>query len=655
MGAAAAALAVALLCLGPGCKRETEPAKTRGWVREQHRGKHLTWTPPGSVEALAPRYHAVVIGINAYRRNGTAGWEPLATARGDAESVATVLEQQYGFTVTRLLDKAATRNAIMAGLDELVALGANDAALVYFAGHGYYDKALDEGYWVPCDARKTDGTRLAKEDWLWNSTITKIIGASKARHVFVIADSCYSGSLFRGGTETPSETDLHWYKRAMAKPSRFLLTSGDIEPVLDSGHGHSVFAQEILNYLQYPEHSIFAASDLGTAVRRKVSTLTGQMVRIGPLAVAAHAGGEFVFVRKDAALPAGDAEPAQRPGGRTRAVEQPAPAPAVPAPAPEPEPATQPAPTRTRRQSLQDASLLGQQGAPHAAQRVLAELPAGTAEDGLVRAVSAYLDGERRAEADRTLRTLIARLEERKSKQPAENAYAGYARPRILACLGPQERGGGTENAALALLYRICLRAELERRPGLLVVEREAIEKILQELNIGASDLADPRAQAELGKLLPASVLVLGDLLPGKTGEQVFLRLVDTETTRVLASFAEEPRDEQQTAAVCEKLANAVALAVQKAKPLTAQILSEETGVLQAGVGHFHGATEGMTFALVQRAAPDPEQGGAVRERQIGRARLVTLGEETSELRVEGQSEAELKTDGSVWIRELVP
>ena len=51
------------------------------------------------------RYHALVIGINDYQhlRN-------LTTAVGDADAVATLLEDKYGFQVTKLIN--ATRRDI---------------------------------------------------------------------------------------------------------------------------------------------------------------------------------------------------------------------------------------------------------------------------------------------------------------------------------------------------------------------------------------------------------------------------------------------------------------------------------------------------------------------------------------------------------------
>ena len=261
------------------------------------------------------RYHAVVIGINDYDSTSAHEWESLKTARLDAEGIADVLQRDYGFSVRRLLDSEATRGAIISALDHLLDLTPNDAVIVYFAGHGFYDKALDEGYWIPSDARKRVNQRYAKEDWIWNVMIAKMLNASPARHILVIADSCFSGSLFRGEPMEGGKTDAHWYQRALAKPSRYLITSGDMEPVLDTGGQHSIFAKELLNFLEYTDQNVFSASDMGLAIRQKVSTLTGQMVRMGPLATSSDAGGELVFVRKGSEFfREGSNTPLQSPG-----------------------------------------------------------------------------------------------------------------------------------------------------------------------------------------------------------------------------------------------------------------------------------------------------------------------------------------------------
>ncbi len=618
---------------------QTETPAYRGWVR----GRDLAWTPMSAVTNTTMRYHAIVIGINNYQKPPPLGWDKLGTARQDAEAVADVLEKQYGFKVTRLFDEQATRATILAALDNLQNFTIDDAVLIYYAGHGFFEQTLNEGFWIPADAGRKSGSRSANQDWVWNSVITKIIGASPARHVLVISDSCYGGSLFRGGGPD-SVSDPTWYVRAVTTPSRYLITSGDLEPVLDSGGQHSIFCQSLLNILQYPPKPIFSASDVGVALREKVSTLTSQMPRMGPLSVASHAGGEFVFVTKDApALPGVTAGPEAGAGTRGGPGE----APAVAAPVPEARP-----PAPDDQQLLRDVALLAQQGATNACQSLLSLVTPETRDSTLGRAVTAYADQQRERERRNELQNLISRLEQRKKEGSVAGAKeTGAARPRILACIGPEPKGGGTDAEAEALVCRISLRSALEEKGGVIVVERDALATVLQEMDIGSSELADPRARTEIGKLLPASVLMMGDLVQSEKANTLFVRLVDTETTRVLGSFTERVATEADLSDACGRLASGIEDKMRKVRPLQARVLHREGDQLTAGIGSFHGIAPDAVLDLVERKAG---AGGSWDgpERKVGSARLASVGESESTLTATWEGEVSHNEFVSLWVRE---
>lgn len=592
-------------------------------------------------EALTvlPRYRALVIGINEYGAQGGAGWNPLRSARPDAEAVADLLEQQYGFEVQRLFDGEASRAAIVAGLDAVANGTQNDAVAVYYAGHGFYDDQKGEGYWIPSDARRRTGERPAAEDWVWNSTISTILGSSPARHVLVMADSCFAGSLYRGAQDDASGRDLAWYRRALATPSRFLIASGSLEPVMDGGGRHSVFADQVLNFMKHAEPGIFSASELGLAIRDSVSTLTGQLVTMGPLAMASHAGGEFVFLKDGgrtgseqfAALLESDPLPK---AGESIAVARDASPETVPA-----------------GPSVLDAVRLRQQGATNSARRVLEAVTEGLADDQLVRALAAYLDEGRQATKRDELRQLVQLL----SEQPDgdENAYADFARPRILACVGVQDLRSGNADG-LGELVQVLLEAELGASRRVYVVEREGLEHVLSELNVGVGDLSDARAQLEIGRLLPASVLLLGRMLPAERGGRLNVRAVDTETSRVLFSQTVSVADEQEAAQACQAMAGDIVAALVKLKPLMARVW-EENGRSLAGVGLFHGVGEETTFDVLRRVPRGSDLSGDHREEDIGEARIAELGELSSTMTLALREEEKDVPAGDLWVREVEP
>ena len=592
----------------------------------------------GERAAVLPTYRALVIGINQYKQAGSNGWQALNSARADAEAIAKTLAADYGFKVQTLLDGDATRSAILNALDDLVTTGADGADLIYFAGHGFFDDKLQEGYWIPADARKSIDGHQAKEDWLWNSTITRLISASSARHLLVMSDACYSGSLFRGDEPLSARNNQAWYERAIVKPSRYLITSGGLEPVLDSGGGHSIFAQQVINYLEHSDRNIFSANDLGSALRERVAALTGQMVQMGPLPVSGHAGGEFVFVRQK--------------GGVQQSVFSPQVA--VASADTETRGPDQATDAKARQEAIRDAVTLTRAGAPKAASSLISTVLQQNAQDQLARSVSDYIARSQRQEGRDELRKLIEQVEAKgkAGKLVAPGSKATGLRPRVLSCLGPVLPSGGSPSAeGTALLYRIALRSELEARAGLKVIEREALETLLQEQNVGVSDLADPRARLAIGKLLPASLLLLGDVLPSDQGEKVYLRLVDTETTQVLASFTATRKADEEQEKICAELGSRIAERVIALKPLLAPVTELEDAHLRAGLGSYQGVRAGLEFSLLFRTLRDKKVADDFTEQEIGTATVRAVSEFSCELDAVWHAGVQPRIQ-DLWIRE---
>jgi len=231
-------------------------------------------------------FTALVIGNNAYEK-----MRPLKTAVDDAESVAAVLTEQYGFKVTTLIN--ATRADIIGSLSHLRATTTyNDNLLIYYAGHGVVDALTEAGSWLPVDADPEDPT-----NWVSNADITNMLKAIPARHLLVIADSCYSGALVRSApVEIKTWEDrVALLQRLADKRSRTALASGGLEPVLDSGGGrHSVFAKALLEVLS-EDTAIIDAQSLFRPVRERVVVNANQTPQYSDVRLSGHEGGDFIF------------------------------------------------------------------------------------------------------------------------------------------------------------------------------------------------------------------------------------------------------------------------------------------------------------------------------------------------------------------------
>ena len=231
------------------------------------------------------RYHALVIGIGNYKH-----LPRLKTAVKDAKAVADVLRQDYGFAVKLLLDPA--RDDIVDTLDEYrAALGKGDNLLVYYAGHGWLDEESNRGYWLAADARPN-----RRSKWVSNATITDTLKTLQAKHVMVVADSCYSGTLIRGALVGLRGGD--YWRRMAKKRARVALTSGGLEPVMDSGGGdHSPFARAFIAALKKND-AVMDGTTLFNEVRRPVMVSANQTPEYSDVRNAGHDGGDFLFVRR---------------------------------------------------------------------------------------------------------------------------------------------------------------------------------------------------------------------------------------------------------------------------------------------------------------------------------------------------------------------
>ena len=228
----------------------------------------------------------IVIGNNSYE-----AFPKLKTAGNDATATADLLIREYGYHVQVVID--GTRADILEAFEKLRSnLSPQDNLLIYYAGHGYFDKKAGRGYWLPVDARPD-----TKANWISNADITDSLKAIDAGHVMVVADSCYSGTLTRGVNVTMRNPD--YFQKMAALRSRTVLTSGGIEPVADNDGGqHSVFAQAFMNALEQNSGTM-DGTELFTKIRRPVMLNSDQTPEYFDIRKAGHEGGDFLFIKKN--------------------------------------------------------------------------------------------------------------------------------------------------------------------------------------------------------------------------------------------------------------------------------------------------------------------------------------------------------------------
>ncbi|MBT3915734.1 MAG: caspase family protein, partial [Rhodospirillaceae bacterium] len=147
------------------------------------------------------------------------------------------------------------------------------------------------GFWLPSDAKPN-----RRSNWVSNDILTGTLKAIEAKHVMIVADSCYSGRLVRGAKV--SIGDPEYLKKISRKKARVVITSGGLEPVADNaGDGHSPFTSALLKSLR-ANNGVVDGNSLFNKIRRPVMVSADQTPQFSDIRKAGHDGGDFLFVRR---------------------------------------------------------------------------------------------------------------------------------------------------------------------------------------------------------------------------------------------------------------------------------------------------------------------------------------------------------------------
>jgi len=238
---------------------------------------------------VKPTNFLLCIGIDDYQY-----WPKLSNAVGDAQNVKNVLLERYEVdkeNVFELMNTDATKSNMINELIKIKQdLGEEDNLIIYYAGHGDYNSTTDEGAWVPVNATKDES--LA--EYLDNTTLLSYLNALNTKHTFLIADACFSGSLFVSNDEMSYKPNNDKVK------SRWGFTSGNIEYVADGLEGEgSPFAQFLIEALERNRRDHIAVTELISYVKFMVRNANAQTPIGRPLKLEGNEGGEFLLYARE--------------------------------------------------------------------------------------------------------------------------------------------------------------------------------------------------------------------------------------------------------------------------------------------------------------------------------------------------------------------
>jgi len=255
------------------------------------------------------------------------------------------------------------------------------------------------------------------------------------------------------------------------------------------------------------------------------------------------------------------------------------------------------------------------------------EIVAGLLRDA-VRAQRDANDIERQKLIGEQVDTLKNRYKEQRDAAGKEPVDEWTSRPLTLAVLDFNVDGGMIDRAGTDRVILNQFTATLTETSRVTLVEREIIEKLLTELNLSSSELADADTRLRLGRLLSARVIAVGSFVPFDGDLMFSPRLIDTETSRVVASVSPNLSAHGGIGPLAVSAAEKCSAALIDAYPLRGRIIDLDGGVV-LNLGDRHGVASGMKFRVLREGKAIKDSQGRVLSRK--QETVATLEAETVE------------------------
>jgi hypothetical protein len=236
-----------------------------------------------------PVYHALIIGVSDYQYAG-ANLPNLDKPVKDANELYNVLTAKYSFdpeNVT-LLENPDRAKLIDTFYEISNTVTERDNLLIFYAGHGFYDKDKDFGFWLPSDSKST-----SRANWIANSTIKDYISAIPSKHTLLVTDACFGGSIFK--TRAVTGMNLLKINELYRDKSRKAITSGSLTEVPDE----SFFVYMLIKTLQDNEYKFLPASSIFTRIYEPVMNNSPSVPQFGVIQGAGDEGGDFIFIKRE--------------------------------------------------------------------------------------------------------------------------------------------------------------------------------------------------------------------------------------------------------------------------------------------------------------------------------------------------------------------
>ncbi len=209
-------------------------------------------------------------------------------------------------------------------------------------------------------------------------------------------------------------------------------------------------------------------------------------------------------------------------------------------------------------------------------------------------------DAKKRERVDKLVKELAERYRSQKKAASSQEEDTWTSRPMVLTFVDFQEKGGLSERDGFSTVLTTQLADQLNASNRVRVVERVVIERLLEELNIGSSELADPDTALRLGKVLAAKLIGTGSLFFLPKATMLSMRLIDTETTSVSMVANREVGSQASMETDLNRLNREILQNIISKYPLRGFVVKTSGDRIMLNIGAKQGVVLGTRFEILE-------------------------------------------------------
>jgi TolB-like protein len=211
-------------------------------------------------------------------------------------------------------------------------------------------------------------------------------------------------------------------------------------------------------------------------------------------------------------------------------------------------------------------------------------------------------DTDRSKRIDQLVKDLAARFRSQKTDTRQEDEWT--SRPMVMTFLDFEEKGGMAERSGMSAVFSTELTRYLNASGRVKIVERALMDRLLSELNIGSSELADPATALKLGKILAAKLIVTGSMIHQPQSTAISFRLIDTETSDIPQTTIKQLGPTAVFDQELFQFNRDILKTVINKYPLRGYIVKTTDNEAVINLGTSQGVVPGTTFDLLEETKP---------------------------------------------------